>query len=269
MALQAMNIKVSPKDYQKLVEQITGKPEERILSYLMLRSLKQARYSSQNQGHFGLASNCYTHFTSPIRRYPDLMVHRILKAALQVKGDGSAPMPREGKPLSLTFSSAESADEATDAKARREVRRAKRNEESQPGETAASLYSPEALDSIAVHSSEMERRSDEAERELIDLKKLEFMADKLGEEYEGIVIHLTKEGMVIELMELFVEGFVRLVSLDDDDYQLRDRPLALVGRISKNVYRLGDRLKVSVDRIDRFRRRVDLSVVERMSSAAR
>ena len=125
------------------------------------------------------------------------------------------------------------------------------------------------LDSIAVHSSEMERRSDEAERELIDLKKLEFMADKLGEEYEGIVIHLTKEGMVVELMELFVEGFVRLISLDDDDYQLRDRPLALVGRISKNVYRLGDRLKVSVDRIDRFRRRVDLSVVERMSSAAR
>ena len=93
MALQAMNIKVSPKDYQKLVEQITGKPEERILSYLMLRSLKQARYSPQNQGHFGLASSCYTHFTSPIRRYPDLMVHRILKVALRGKSDGSVPMP--------------------------------------------------------------------------------------------------------------------------------------------------------------------------------
>ena len=269
MALQSMNIKVSPKDYQKLVEQITGKPEERILSYLMLRSLKQARYSPQNQGHFGLASSCYTHFTSPIRRYPDLMVHRILKVALQGKNDGKLPMPEANTPLGLTFSSAESADEATDAKTRREQRRAKRNEEGHVAEPGPGLYSPEALDSIAVHSSEMERRSDEAERELIDLKKLEFMADKLGEEYEGIVIHLTKEGMVVELMELFVEGFVRLISLDDDDYQLRDRPLALVGRISKNVYRLGDRLKVSVDRIDRFRRRVDLSVVERMSSAAR
>lgn len=265
IALQAMNIKVSPKDYQKLVEQITGKPEERILSYLMLRSLKQARYSPQNQGHFGLASSCYTHFTSPIRRYPDLMVHRILKLALRGEGEGDAMAPGR-LPLSLRFSSTEAADEATDAKARRESRRAKRKEGGLAGEPSHGLYSPEALDSIAVHSSEMERRSDEAERELIDLKKLEFMADKLGEEYEGIVIHLTKEGMVVELMELFVEGFVRLMTLDDDDYQLRDRPLALVGRISKNVYRLGDRLKVSVDRIDRFRRRVDLSVVERLSA---
>jgi ribonuclease R len=285
MALQAMNIKVSPKDYQKLVEQITGKPEERILSYLMLRSLKQARYSPQNQGHFGLASTCYTHFTSPIRRYPDLMVHRILKVALRGKSEagfqasegqthgeglspGSGQIPQE-RMLGLTFAPTEAADVVADAKARRELRRSKRKEESQAGEVSHGLYSPEALDSIAVHSSEMERRSDEAERELIDLKKLEFMADKLGEEYEGIVIHLTKEGMVVELMDLFVEGFVRLISLDDDDYQLRDRPLALVGRISGKVYRLGDRLKVSVDRIDRFRRRVDLSVVARLSSAAK
>ena len=269
LALQAMNIKVSPKDYQKLVEQITGKPEERILSYLMLRSLKQARYSPQNQGHFGLASSCYTHFTSPIRRYPDLMVHRILKVALRGKSEGSGSTPQEKTTLALTFSSVEAADDMADAKTRRELRRAKRSEEGQIGELSQGLYSPEALDSIAVHSSEMERRSDEAERELIDLKKLEFMADKLGEEFEGIVIHLTKEGMVVELMELFVEGFVRLTSLDDDDYELRDRPLALVGRVSKNVYRLGDRLKVSVDRIDRFRRRVDLSVVERLSAPKR
>jgi len=279
MALQAINIKVSPMDYQKLVEQITGKPEERILSYLMLRSLKQARYSYQNQGHFGLASDCYTHFTSPIRRYPDLMVHRILKAALQAPGEAGSQSSEDGPrsqsvsagvnvqpQLGLTFSSREAAEEGADEKTRRELRRARRKEEKQLGEPGRGLYAPEALDSIAVHSSEMERRSDEAERELIDLKKLEFMADKLGEEYDGIVIHLTKEGMVVELMELFVEGFVRLTSLDDDDYQLRDRPLALIGRIAKKVYRLGDRLKVSVDRIDRFRRRVDLSVVERLSA---
>ncbi|MSO22019.1 MAG: VacB/RNase II family 3'-5' exoribonuclease [Acidobacteria bacterium] len=286
MALQAMNIKVSPKDYQKLVEQITGKPEERILSYLMLRSLKQARYSPQNQGHFGLASSCYTHFTSPIRRYPDLMVHRILKAAWRSKSEagfqalegqthneGLSPAPGQIPPeratLGLTFALPDAADAVADAKARKELRRSKRKEESQANEVSRGLYSPEALDSIAVHSSEMERHSDEAERELIDLKKLEFMADKLGEEYEGIVIHLTKEGMVVELMELFVEGFARLISLADDDYQLRDRPLALVGRVSGKVYRLGDRLKVSVDRIDRFRRRVDLSVVERLSGVGR
>jgi ribonuclease R len=285
-ALQAINIKVSPRDYQKLVEQITGKPEERILSYLMLRSLKQARYSPQNQGHFGLASNCYTHFTSPIRRYPDLMVHRILKATLRgqsepglpasgenARGEGVAteagPAPQMHGHLGLTFAPADSAPDAADPRSRREARRAKRKEERQTTELSHGLYPPEILDSIAIHSSEMERRSDEAERELIDLKKLEFMADKLGEEYEGIVIHLTKEGMVVELMEMFIEGFVRLTSLDDDDYQLRDRPLALVGRISKRVYRLGDRLKVAVDRIDRFRRRVDLSVVERLSASLR
>jgi ribonuclease R len=169
--------------------------------------------------------------------------------------------------LSLTFSAP--APGLSDARTRRELRRARQKEEAETGESVHVLYSPEALDSIAVHSSEMERRADEAERELIDLKKLEFMADKLGEEFEGIVIHLTKEGMVVELIELFVEGFVRIASLDDDDYQLRDRPLALVGRISKKVFRLGDRLKVCVDRIDRFRRRVDLSVVERLPGAGR
>jgi ribonuclease R len=184
---------------------------------------------------------------------------------MALAGEGDA-VPRERAPLSLRFSSTEGADETADAKARGALRRAKRKDGELTDEPSHGLYSPEALDSIAIHSSEMERRSDDAERELIDLKKLEFMAEKLGEEYEGIVIHLTKEGMVVELMELFVEGFVRLTTLDDDHYELRDRPLALVGRISKNVYRLGDRLKVAVDRIDRFRGRVDLSVVERLSA---
>jgi ribonuclease R len=206
LALQAMNIKVSPKDYQKLVEQITGKPEERILSYLMLRSLKQARYSPQNHGHFGLASNCYTHFTSPIRRYPDLMVHRILKGTLRSESPGVGVVAGEKAPVWLTFASTETSDDAADAKARRDLRRAKRKEGSPSGELVQGLYSPEALDSLAVHSSEMERRSDEAERELIDLKKLEFMADKLGEKFEGIVIHLTKEGMVVELMDCSLKG---------------------------------------------------------------
>jgi len=222
--LRGLNVKVTPRDYQKLVNRILGRPEERILSYLMLRSMKQACYSPRNRGHFGLASECYTHFTSPIRRYPDLIVHRILKHSLHQDGPGDP-----GDSIVL------------------------------PGDRR--LYEPEALESMALQSSDAERRADEAERELIELKKLEFMAGKLGEEFEGTVIHLTREGMVVELDELFVEGFVRIETLETDDYRLRTRPLSLVGRQFGTVFRLGQRMNVCVDRIDRFRRRGDLSVV--------
>ena len=222
--LRGLNVKVTPRDYQKLVNRILGRPEERILSYLMLRSMKQACYSPRNRGHFGLASECYTHFTSPIRRYPDLIVHRILKHRLQQDGQGDA------------------GGSAVPPDTRR-------------------LYDPPALEGMALQSSDAERRADEAERELIELKKLEFMAGKLGEEFAGTVIHLTREGMVVELDELFVEGFVKIETLETDDYRLRTRPLSLVGRQFGTVFRLGQRLKVCVDRIDRFRRRVDLSVV--------
>lgn len=221
--LRALNLKVTPRDYQNLGNRILGRPEERILSYLMLRSMKQACYSPRNRGHFGLASECYTHFTSPIRRYPDLVVHRILKHRLRQDGSGDAG------------TSSRQAD-------------------------AGRLYDPEALEGMALQSSDAERRADEAERELIELKKLEFMAGKLGEEYEGTVIHLIREGMVVELDDLFVEGFVRIETLETDDYRLRTRPLSLVGRQFGAVFRLGQRLRVCVDRIDRFRRRVDLSV---------
>ena len=228
--LRGLNVKVTPRDYQKLVNQILGRPEERILSYLMLRSMKQACYSPRNRGHFGLASECYTHFTSPIRRYPDLIVHRILKHRLHQDGHGDA------------------GDSALQADARR-------------------LYEPEVLEGMALQTSEAERRAEEAERELIELKKLEFMAGKLGEEYEGTVIHLKREGMVVELDELFVEGFVRIETLESDDYRLRTRPLSLVGQQYGRVFRLGERLRVCVDRIDRFRRRVDLSVVPESGDA--
>lgn len=260
---QAVNFKVSPRDYQKLVDQITGRPEERILSYLMLRSLKQACYSPQNKGHFGLASSCYTHFTSPIRRYPDLMVHRILKFALDKERDAlQSPMR-----LNFTFREDSAGDGEPDSeKFRKALRHPHGSSHDVTEDPAPQLYATESLETIAAHSSATERRADEAERELIDLKKLEFMADRVGEEYEGIVIHITKEGMFVELMDLFVEGFVRIATLEDDDYQYKDRPLGLVGRISRKVYRLGDRLKVCVDRIDRFRRRVDLSVVEKLKT---
>lgn len=265
--LQEINLRVSPRDYQRLLDQVAGQPEERILSYLMLRSLKQACYSPQNKGHFGLASNCYTHFTSPIRRYPDLMVHRILKAHLgsdEAKAPGSRPF--NGTKAKLVFSFRGQNQDSEEA----EPRKAKRNHKKLELASAESLaekpalYNPESLESIASHSSETERRADEAERELIDLKKLEFMAHKLGDEFEGIVIHITKEGMFVELLDLFVEGFVKISALEDDEYWFRDRPVCLLGRNSGRTFRLGDRLKVCVDRIDRFRKRIDFSVVEKV-----
>jgi len=258
-ALQSLNIKISSRDYQKLIEEITGKPEERILSYLMLRSLKQACYSPLNKGHFGLASACYTHFTSPIRRYPDLLVHRLIK--WQLGKDSKISGQSTSAPFIFSFSPDASLSEES-LPALRKLRRKKANDLSEPG-SEAPLYPMESLETIAVQSSDTERRADEAERELVDLKKLEFMADKVGSEFEGIIIHITKEGMVVELLELFIEGFVKITHLEDDDYLFKERPLALVGRRSRNVYRLGDRHQVLVDRIDRFRRRVELSIVGR------
>ncbi|MEW5978501.1 MAG: VacB/RNase II family 3'-5' exoribonuclease [Acidobacteriota bacterium] len=268
--IQAMGVTVEPKDYQKLAEQISGKPEERILSYLMLRSLKQACYSPLNKGHFGLASSCYTHFTSPIRRYPDLIVHRVLRHQSGWDRDTGSCAPREAyaseKVLRLSFPGPASPF-------RKEAVRGPRSEQARPDRDVGdpgskrSLYDHEALETMAARSSDMERRADEAERELIDLKKLEFMRDKLGEEFDGIVIHITREGLYVELLDLFVEGIVKISSLDDDDYQFRDRPVSLQGRSSGRVYRLGDRLRLCVDRIDRFRNRVDLSVVERLAAS--
>jgi ribonuclease R len=269
MAVQGANLKIHSRDYQRLIDQIAGKPEERILSYLMLRSLKQAIYSPQNKGHFGLASHCYTHFTSPIRRYPDLIVHRILKVLLnssEVEQPGYRPARPTQQKLLYSFQvEGQDPENLESHKTRRKTRQRRAEsfaEEAPVGNP--SLYDNEGLDAIARHSSETERRADDSERELIDLKKLEFMADKLGDEFEGIVIHIIKEGMFVELLDLFVEGFVNINSLEDDDYRFRDRPICLAGRRSGNSFRLGDRLIVAVDRIDRFRRRVDLSVARKV-----
>jgi ribonuclease R len=197
------------------------------------------------------------------------MDHRILKSALErecAKAAGEPPLDK----LHFTFPAIVTATitgDEPDKKMAKALREAKlSSSKSEQAATQPELYSAESLEAIAAHSSETERRADDVERELIDLKKLEFMADKLGEEYEGIVIHITKEGMLVELIDLFVEGFVKLATLHDDDYQFKERPIGLVGRISRKTYRLGDRLKVCVDRIDRFRKRVDLSVIEKVKA---
>ena len=194
-----------PVDFQKFISSIEGRPEERMLSYLMLRSFKQARYSEENIGHFGLASDSYTHFTSPIRRYPDLVVHRILKASMLRRSSPAVPAAQ--------------------------------------------------LEAIASESSEREREADQAERELFEWKKMLLMEQRLGETFDAIIIGVWRDGFAIELVDLFVEGFVAAAEIPNDYYQLDQNLHALVGRHTKQRFRIGDRIVVQVARVDKLLRR--------------
>jgi ribonuclease R len=216
----AHDFQIRPQHYQRLTKKIAGKPEERILSYLMLRSLKQARYADEPLGHFALAFDHYTHFTSPIRRYPDLVVHRVLKWALA-------------------------------------------HPESMPG--GAELFSRGQLKAIALESSEAERRADMAERELMDWKTAQFMEQRLGEEYDALVISVQKFGFFVELMEIFVEGLVPISRLEEETgercfYRERDHAIVAGHAGRMGAWKLGDRVRVRADRIDPMRRRVEFAL---------
>jgi ribonuclease R len=187
-----------------------------------LRTMQKARYDADSLGHFGLAAEAYTHFTSPIRRYPDLVVHRMLRES------------RRG-PL---------------ADARRQ-------------ELA------DGLPEVARHASEMERRADDAERELLQWKKVRFMADKVGDQFEGFVTGVAPYGLFIELVEHYVEGRVHVTSMADDFYRFVEDQHALFGERTKKTYRLGDRVQVQVIRVDLERRQVDLAVVEILDAVRR
>jgi len=239
----ADEVDIRPQHYQRLTQKIAGKPEERILSYLMLRSLKQARYAADVLGHFALATNEYAHFTSPIRRYPDLIVHRCLKWALEnpdVKPIRAAVEdPRPGKPESVAM---------------------------------LGPYRRVELQEIAAESSEAERRADSAERELMEWKTAQFMESRLGEEYDALIISVQKFGFFVELVEIFVEGLVSVDRLEEFTAQrcaYRDRDHAIVceshrgsrGKSAQVVFHLGDRIRVRAERIDPFRHRVEFSPV--------
>jgi ribonuclease R len=239
----ADEVDIRPQHYQRLTQKIAGKPEERILSYLMLRSLKQARYAADVLGHFALATNEYTHFTSPIRRYPDLIVHRCLKWALEnpdVKPIRAAVEdPRPGKPESVAM---------------------------------LGPYRRVELQEIAAESSEAERRADSAERELMEWKTAQFMESRLGEEYDALIISVQKFGFFVELVEIFVEGLVSVDRLEEFTAQrcaYRDRDHAIVceshrgsrGKSAQVIFHLGDRIRVRAERIDPFRHRVEFSPV--------
>src|SRR5687768_17947571 len=211
-----------PKDFQRLIDRMRGTPEERPIAALMLRTMQKARYDAASLGHFGLAAEQYTHFTSPIRRYPDLIVHRTLRLA------------RHGKLPSA------------------------RREELE-----------DELPETAKHASEMERRADEAERELLQWKKVRFMADKVGDEYEGYITGVAPFGLFVELIEHYVEGLVHISSMPDDYYRFVDQQHVLRGENTKKMYRLGDRVAVQVVRVDMERRQVDLGLVDILDAVRR
>ena len=242
VALPGAEIAITPKHYQRLVEKLSGKPEERIISYLMLRSLKQARYAADPLGHFALGFDEYTHFTSPIRRYPDLIVHRILKWAI---ANPDAKPPAFIKPA--------------------------------VGVEAA-LYSQKHLEEIAAETSETERRAASAERELIAWKTAQFMEQHLGDEYDALIISVQKYGAYAELFDQFVEGLIPIGAFDEVAgarcvYRERDHAIVAVaggegrhgGRMRRQAnvmsWKLGDRIRVRAERIDPMRRRVEFAVV--------
>ncbi len=232
------DIPVTPRMYQQLALKIAGKPEERILAHLMLRSLRQARYSEKNEGHFALAAPCYTHFTSPIRRYPDLIVHRIAKAVLASGASGMGVL------------------------AKRTTKALRHSEEM--GHELAPISEVE-LAGIAYESSQAERRAEDAERELMEWKKVKFMQDRIGDDFDAMILSVTKYGCFVELDNLFIEGLVPIMSLQGDYYTFRENTRQIIGEHSGRRYSMGDRVRVVLDRVDSVQRRLQFSILEEVA----
>jgi ribonuclease R len=205
----------TPKALQKVLQKAAGTSQERLISHVLLRSMKQAVYSEENNGHFGLAFKDYTHFTSPIRRYPDLIVHRLLKEILN---------------KSYT-------------KARQE-------------------HMAAWLPSAALHASQRERKAMEAEREIVDLKKAQFMQDKVGDTFPGFISGVTSFGIFVELKEFFVEGLVHITTLGDDYYNFMEKEHCLVGEHTGRRFQLGAEVDVTLVNVDISRRRLELEILE-------
>ena len=250
-------VHITPRMYQKLAEKIAGKPEERILSYLMLRSLKQARYSEENLGHFALAATSYTHFTSPIRRYPDLIVHRILKDVLRKEGASTAGLRPVGQPSAAAPTQATGSDDAPSPWSKRRSR-----EEAPAPHELGGPIGLEELHEIAEESSQSERRADDAERDLMEWKKVKFMQDRVGEDFDGLITGVTKFGFFVELTDLFVEGLVPLNTLIDDRYTFHENTREIIGQRSRKIYSMGQKLRVLVDRIDPVEKKIQFAVFE-------
>lgn len=205
--------KIHPKVLQELLGKIKGQKEERIINTVVLRSMKQAKYHSDNMGHFGLAAKYYTHFTSPIRRYPDLIVHRVLRWIL------------------------------TGGMTEKRIKNLTKN-----------------MPLMGIHTSQLERRAEEAERETLDLKKVQFMERHLGQEFEGIVSSVTNFGMFVEL-ENTVEGLVHISNMTDDYYHFNEKTYSLIGEKLRKNYRLGDKVRIKVIKINKDEKNIDFILV--------
>lgn len=205
---------VRPKEIQKLLAKVEGSPQEVMISRLALRSMKRAKYTPENSGHFGLAAAYYTHFTSPIRRYPDLQIHRIIKDNI----------------------------------------RGRMQEEK-------IVHYDKILPEVTKHASEMERRAEEAERETVKLKKVEYMQQHLGEIFEGVISSITKWGMYVELPNT-VEGLVHVANMRDDHYEYDENRYELIGAHTNKVYKLGQRIWIQVTGADRLLRTIDFEIAE-------
>jgi ribonuclease R len=264
-------VHITPRMYQKLTDKIAGKPEERILSFLMLRSLKQARYSEENRGHFALAASTYTHFTSPIRRYPDLIVHRILKAVLRDSPDdrsaGEVTLINDQhvpqvRARFLGANLGASTQTQRDSVATPWSKRRDHEAHQQSLEPLTGPIPLDELHNIADESSQSERRADEAERGLMEWKKVKFMERRIGEDFDGLIISVTKFGFFVELTDLFVEGLVPLNTLTDDYYTFHEDTRQIIGQRSRKTYGLGNRIRVLVDRIDPVEKKIQFAVLE-------
>lgn len=216
LKIRIVNEKIYPKEVSKILEEIKGKEEEKVVSTLILRTLKIARYEAENKGHFGIASKYYCHFTSPIRRYPDLFIHRIISKYLE-----------ENYVVSDKF---------------------------------IEDFKQKAIDRARM-SSEREKVATKAERDSEDMKKAEFMQDKIGQEYEGIVSSVTQFGIFVEL-ENTVEGLIRFENLGNEYFIYDENRKRLIGENSNKVYKLGDKVKIRVVSANKLLRQIDFEIVE-------
>ncbi len=238
----SMHGEIPQRGFQHLAREIEGKPEERMLSYLMLRSMQRAKYSVKNTGHFGLAMKTYTHFTSPIRRYPDLIVHRLLREILEhgQKGEAEWQVVDLGQKQAVKQVGWDIFDEEREIEIR------------------------SGLETIAEQSSQRERAADDAERELMTWRKADFMAQHVGEEFDGVITSIKDYGFYVELNDFFVEGLVHISTLIDDAYEYNERRHRLTGKRSRRNLQLGDLVRVLVDKVDRNKHLIDFSLVKKL-----